>query len=133
MKKKTKRAFRERFGFIHVLRQGPGPRGGVRGERPTEHQGEPGKSNRWGLSWAKCSDGRSVAPKRSDFKSGGGRNQHVVVFGVVGSNAPKTVRMLMATSADKDRAGEPGWAKDMAEVLVGMFEQEVAAAAAVRG
>ena len=38
--------------------------------------------------------------------------------------------MRLATSADKDRTGEPGWAKDMAEVLVGMFEQEVAAAAA---
>ena len=112
-----------------MLRQGPGPRGGVRGERPQKHQGEPGKSNRWGLSWGQ-QGGRSLAPKRSDFVSGGGRNQHVVVFGVVGSDAPKTVRMLMATSADKDRAGEPGWAKDMAEALVGMFEQEVAAAAA---
>ena len=43
-----------------MLRQGPGPRGGVRGERPQKHQGEPGKSNRWGLSWGSRAAGPSL-------------------------------------------------------------------------
>ena len=55
-----------------------------------------------------------------------------MVFGVVGSDAPKTVHMLMASSAEKDRESATEWVKEMVEVLVGMFEGAKGEPAAAR-
>ena len=73
-----------------------GPRGGVRGPRDRSHRGA---SNRFNLKWAKQGDPgeeRSVAPQPADLLSGGGPHEMVFVCGVVHSDSPKTVTMLLS-------------------------------------